>query len=253
MESSLRIAQGNLAGAEAALDKVGAQASAGKISPSMAARVEAARVHLLLVIGEPVEEWHHRLVETADFHPFYRFLGVTKAWTMPESKAQAYLAEMSKIALANEWTYGLVAARAFQAALAQTQAEALGYLTEALNVAESGGFVRTFVDWGKKLIPHLRAAAARGIHPAYVERIYSASLGETAQAHPSQETLIEPLSERELEVLRLVTAGLSNREIAEKLFISTGTAKTHIHNLCGKLGVRNRTEAAMKAKELNLV
>lgn len=253
MESSLRIAQGNLAGAEAALDKVGAQASAGKISPSMAARLDAARVHFLLAEGEPVEEWNHRLVETADFHPFYRFLGVTKAWTMPESKAQAYLAEIGKIAQTNEWTYGLVAARAFQAALAHNQDEALAYLTEALNLGESGGFVRTFVDLGKKLIPHLRAAAARGIYPAYVERIHSASLGETAPAHPSQESLIEPLSERELEVLRLVTAGLSNREIAEKLFISTGTAKSHIHNLCGKLGVRNRTEAAMKAKELSLV
>lgn len=68
----------------------------------------------------------------------------------------------------------------------------------------------------------------------------------------SSEVLPEPLSERELEVLRLVTAGLSNREIAEKLIISAGTAKTHIHNLCGKLGAHNRTEAAMRARELGL-
>ena len=58
------------------------------------------------------------------------------------------------------------------------------------------------------------------------------------------ELLPEPLSERELDVLRLVTLGLSNQEIAERLFISAGTAKTHIHNLCGKLGAHNRTEAA---------
>ncbi len=69
----------------------------------------------------------------------------------------------------------------------------------------------------------------------------------------SSEVLIEPLSEREIEVLRLVTVGLSNREIAERLVISAGTAKTHIHNLCGKLGAHNRTEAAMRARELNLV
>lgn len=67
------------------------------------------------------------------------------------------------------------------------------------------------------------------------------------------EVLAEPLSEREIEVLRLVTVGMSNREIAEKLIISAGTAKTHIHNLCGKLGVHNRTEAAMRARELGLV
>ncbi len=69
----------------------------------------------------------------------------------------------------------------------------------------------------------------------------------------SSEVLPEPLSEREIEVLRLVTVGMSNREIAEKLIISAGTAKTHIHNLCGKLGVHNRTEAAMRARELGLV
>jgi ATP/maltotriose-dependent transcriptional regulator MalT len=75
--------------------------------------------------------------------------------------------------------------------------------------------------------------------------------GETAGTGLA--SLIEPLSERELEVLRLLTAGMSNREIADKLIISTGTAKSHIHNLCGKMGVRNRTEAAMRAKELGLV
>jgi ATP/maltotriose-dependent transcriptional regulator MalT len=66
-------------------------------------------------------------------------------------------------------------------------------------------------------------------------------------------SLVEPLSERELDVLRLIMAGMSNREIAVELVISPGTAKTHVHHLCGKLGVRNRTEAAMRAKELGLV
>ena len=56
-----------------------------------------------------------------------------------------------------------------------------------------------------------------------------------------------------LQVLRLIVAGMSNREIAAELVISPGTAKTHVHNLCGKLGVRNRTEAAMQAKEMGLV
>ena len=67
------------------------------------------------------------------------------------------------------------------------------------------------------------------------------------------ELLPDPLSERELEVLKLLALGLSNQQIAERLFISTGTAKTHIHNLCGKLGAHNRTEAALRARELGLV
>ena len=93
----------------------------------------------------------------------------------------------------------------------------------------------------------------RGILPEYVGQILAAIKGGQKKVVSQASSLVEPLSERELEVLRLVAAGLSNREIAEKLVISPGTAKTHIHNLCGKLGVRNRTEAATKAKELNLV
>jgi DNA-binding NarL/FixJ family response regulator len=72
-------------------------------------------------------------------------------------------------------------------------------------------------------------------------------------ARSHSQSLPEPLSDREIEVLSLVAQGLSNREIAAKLFISLGTAKTHIHNLCGKLGAQNRTEAAIRARELGLV
>jgi DNA-binding NarL/FixJ family response regulator len=72
-------------------------------------------------------------------------------------------------------------------------------------------------------------------------------------ARSEYQSLAEPLSDREIEVLSLVAQGLSNREIAAKLFISPGTAKTHIHNLFGKLGAQNRTEAAIRARELGLV
>jgi ATP/maltotriose-dependent transcriptional regulator MalT len=63
----------------------------------------------------------------------------------------------------------------------------------------------------------------------------------------------DSLSERELEVLRLISAGRSNPEIAQTLVVATGTVKTHVHNICAKLGVRNRLEAVMRAQELNLV
>jgi ATP/maltotriose-dependent transcriptional regulator MalT len=92
-----------------------------------------------------------------------------------------------------------------------------------------------------------------GIASAYARRILDVMTGKVGITGAGMGSLVEALSDRELEVLKLVTAGMSNREIAEQLFISPGTAKTHIHNLCGKLGVRNRTEAAMKAKELDLV
>jgi LuxR family maltose regulon positive regulatory protein len=188
-----------------------------------------------------------------DCHPFYRFLGVTKARILQGAHARAYLESLSQTAQANEWGYGLVAIRALQASLAETQADALNYLAEALHQAEGSEFIRAFVEVGEKLIPLLRETVRRGVFPDYAHRILVVMTGKGEIAGVDISPLIEPLSERELEVLRLVTAGMSNREIANELVISTGTAKSHIHHLCGKLGVRNRTEAAMKAKELGLV
>jgi DNA-binding NarL/FixJ family response regulator len=69
----------------------------------------------------------------------------------------------------------------------------------------------------------------------------------------ADQVLIEPLSERELEILRLVASGASNKEIAAMLVIAEGTVKNHITNILGKLGVRDRTQAALKAKELGIV
>ena len=69
----------------------------------------------------------------------------------------------------------------------------------------------------------------------------------------SSEVLPEPLSEREVELLRLIASGLSNKEIAESLFITEGTVKNHITHILGKLNVRDRTQAALRAKELGLL
>ncbi len=83
-----------------------------------------------------------------------------------------------------------------------------------------------------------------------------AALMNRFQAAPSPQSaqpMVDPLTERELEVLRLVAAGMSNREIARELVIALGTVKTHVHNISGKLGVTNRTQAAAQAKKFNLL
>lgn len=260
IQSRLRIAQGDLAGAENALEQAWDLVHRGKIPAGTAERVNSAQGRLLLSKGESAGEYGHKLTETVDCHPFYRFLGVTNARILPDAQARTYLEGLGKAAQANEWVYGLIALRALQATMADKKEQALECLTEALHLAEGGGFVRSFVEAGEKLIPLLREAAARGVSPDYVGRILAVmeladitGAGATPSQSKGQSSLVEPLSEREIEVLRLVTAGMSNREIAAQLVISTGTVKTHVHNLCGKLGVRNRTEAAMMGKELNLV
>jgi len=100
-------------------------------------------------------------------------------------------------------------------------------------------------------MPILQGTAGRNILPGYIGQILEAC--DEGRGKHSNLQLVEPLSEREIQVLRLVSAGSSNREIAVALVISQGTVKTHVHNICGKLGVRNRIEAATRAKVLGLV
>jgi LuxR family maltose regulon positive regulatory protein len=127
--------------------------------------------------------------------------------------------------------------------------EALSALEQALDLAEPEGFVRVFLDEGDPMTKLLRRAVVQDIHATYALSLLSA-LGETVTA---PQPLIEPLSERELEVLRRVAAGYSNQEIAQELVVALSTVKKHIGHIFSKLGVGNRTQAVAKARELGLL
>jgi LuxR family maltose regulon positive regulatory protein len=126
-------------------------------------------------------------------------------------------------------------------------------LERALSLAEPEGYVRTFVDEGKPMARLLRRALAEGIAPSYVSKLLPA-FGESAQpVPPATQALVEPLTERELEVLRLIAAGLSNREIAQELVVALSTVKTHINHIYGKLDAKSRTQAVAQARALDLL
>ncbi|MDQ3810072.1 MAG: LuxR C-terminal-related transcriptional regulator, partial [Chloroflexota bacterium] len=132
---------------------------------------------------------------------------------------------------------------------------ALASLARALTLAEPEGYVRIFVDEGQPMRTLLRRAAASGTTSSYTQRLLSA-FNEPAQpastpAHAAG--LVEPLTGREVEILRLVAAGMRNQEIADHLVISPATVKRHIANAYGKLGASHRTEAIVRANELNLL
>ena len=140
---------------------------------------------------------------------------------------------------------------------------AFAMLANALCEAEQEGYVRTFIDEGAPMTILLQRAAQQGVTLAYVKDLLSAfsHVGQRHQDPPISvgdtvdpaKPLVEPLSERELEVLRLVAAGRSNQETAELLLISPTTVKKHLSNILGKLNTKNRTEAAAKAQQLHLI
>jgi LuxR family maltose regulon positive regulatory protein len=144
---------------------------------------------------------------------------------------------------------------------------ALAALSRSLALAEPESYVRMFVDAGPRLVPLLRIARAEGIAPTYVTRLLDAfpnnkllvtsdesqQPASLATRYSPLITLVEPLTPRELEVLGLLAAGLSNAEIADRLVITVGTTKRHVLHIYAKLEVRTRAQAIVKARELGLV
>ncbi len=130
---------------------------------------------------------------------------------------------------------------------------ALQLLGEALALAAPGGYIRLFIDEGPPMAQLLAEAAAHGILPEYVGNLLAAF--ETGQARPAllAQPLIDPLSDRELEVLQLIAQGLSNQEISERLFLALDTVKGHNRRIFDKLQVQRRTEAVARAREVGLL
>ncbi|MFL6276877.1 MAG: LuxR C-terminal-related transcriptional regulator, partial [Blastocatellia bacterium] len=180
------------------------------------------------------------------------------------SAALAVLEPLRQQAEAKGWEDERLWVMVLQSVAYDVQGEkdkALQLLGDALALAEPGGFVRLFVDAGAPMAHLLSEAAARGVMPDYVGKLLAVFEAEKRKseeetslspASPVQ-PLIEPLSRRELEVLRLIAQGLSNREISEQLFLALITVKGHNQRIFGKLQVRNRTEAVARARELGLL
>ena len=159
------------------------------------------------------------------------------------------------------------ALRALALAARGDHAGALGALTEALTLARRHGYIRVFADEGapmRALLTQLAAArpgqqhAARRIDPRYLAALLRAcgpagAVPPRIRAAAAPPGLIEPLTGRELEVLRLLAAGKSNQRIAHDLVVALNTVKKHVTHVLGKLGAANRTEAVARARDLGLI
>jgi LuxR family maltose regulon positive regulatory protein len=254
----VQMASGSPDAAMATIQKAHELASSHQVSPLNRMRNAACHVQLALAQNDlaTANFWAEQVTEAAEASPFYPQLRLTPARLLiasnEKTEAAESLKELYETASQAGWGSGAVEVRALQALAAATPTDALHFLEEALKKAQPEGFIRTFVDKGeplKTLLERLRSQG--GELKEYILTILSA-FGEPCRASISQ-PLVEPLSERELEVLRLVAEGLSNREIAQRLVISVGTVKTHVHSIIDKLGVSSRTQAVARAKELALL
>jgi LuxR family maltose regulon positive regulatory protein len=289
----LRQARGATAEALAALDEFAQLSGRRRFAAPLVAYGAALRAGVLLAQGDSVSAaaWAETVIagDTPAYIREFEYLTLARVKIAQSRKLRSaerrlgdvrrsdpfgdalrILAKLLPLAEAGARMHSAIKIRILQALALHARGEqdhALDTLAPALLLAAPEGFVRVFVDEGAAMAALLRLAGAQGIAPGYVERLLLAlpeaqSVERRAQNEGTADlrstlershALVEPLTERELEVLRLIADGASNQAIADRLSIAVGTVKRHINNLFGKLGVQSRTQAIRAAQEQGLI
>ena len=252
----LKLVWGDVDGAASVLDEAEAFVRQHHFVHRMA-DVAAARVLLLLHQG--------RLAAAAELAQMHQ---------LPLSQARVHLAQgdpSTALAVLSPWRRQVEAkgwedeqlkVMVLQALALEAQGEkdkAVHLLSDALAKAVPGGFIRLFVDEGKPMVHLLSQVEALGMMPDYVGKLLAVFEADAQKSEvpsypsPPAQSLIEPLSRREVEVLHLIAQGLSNQEISEQLVLALETVKGHNKKIFGKLQVQRRTEAVARARQLGLL
>jgi LuxR family maltose regulon positive regulatory protein len=273
----IRHAQGDAAGAREAMGEAGRIGLSPQVI-TLFNPVPSQRARLLLAQGDvrAAAQWTTAAGLSPDDEPHYpqepAYLVLARVLLAHNDPVPALtLLQRLLDAAASQGRTGSIieiqALRALALAAHGDHASALGALAEALTLACRHGYVRVLADEGapmRALLAQLSAArrgqqhAARRIDPGYLAALLRACgqadaappPGRAAAAPPG---LAEPLTDRELDVLRLIAAGKSNQRIAHDLVVALDTVKTHVTHILGKLGAANRTEAAARARQLGLI
>ncbi len=255
----VQLASGETNAALATIQEADRLAESSQVS--LLTRMRNAACHVQLALAQNdlagAEFWAEQAAEAADTCLLYPpRLELTPARLLlaqnKRTQAAEKLAVLYDSASQAGWGSTVIEVRTLQALAAPNPANALLFLKDAVAKARPEGFIRTFVDKGlpvQVLLEQLKLQAPEV--KGYILTILSA-FGKTHKLAASQ-PLVEPLSERELDVLRLVAVGMSNAEIAERLVVGLGTVKTHVHSILDKLGVSSRTQAVAQARELSLL
>jgi LuxR family maltose regulon positive regulatory protein len=225
----------------------------------MTSQLSALELSLALRQGqvEPVKQWAQaRPPDRPEFQLIW-----PRLWLSEGRFAQAArrLSLLRTEAETNRQSSRLLKILILEAAALQGQGETVPArlaLAQALRLGEAGGYLRSFVDEGPPILDLLGQVLRAVPDSAYTARLLAALQTSRSGQTPTSALsgpLLEPLSERELETLRLVALNLSNQEIAAQLVVSLNTVKTHLKRLYAKLNARNRLEAIERGRELGLL
>ncbi len=259
-------AQGDLEGASNALQKAAQIMEEYPVISTIVSAVEQTRIRIWLAQDnkQAIERWaaenQDRCIK--DNGPLCISLARIYIAQGKTDEALRLLNPLERNATSEQRIDRLIETLVLQSLALQTKNNtvlALEKMERGLDLAKPEGYVRVFVDEGPPMARLLSEAAARGIAPDYARKLLAAfpaveleQVSESKTRVP-QTDLVEPLSEREIEVLQLIAEGLTNPEIAARLFLSLNTVKVHTRNIYGKLAVNNRTLAVARARELGLL
>ncbi len=256
--------QGDLSHAEEAMSVAEQIAHKRSLRPGSASRVESTRLRLSLSQGnlEALVRWAEEMENQADERGFARSdqiscMLIRIFLAQGDYDKALFSSERYLLKLEATQQTGLIIELLLLQSLAYQGkhdfAHALAALKQALALAEPHGFMRVFLDEGVPMAQLLRHARSHGFALQYITKLLS-GFSKTGEDPPDiSQPLIEPLSERELEIVRLVTEGKSNQQIADTLIITRGTVKKHLNNIFGKLSVQSRTQCVARARELKLL
>jgi LuxR family transcriptional regulator, maltose regulon positive regulatory protein len=256
-----RTAKGDNAGAIEEMDKSDRYIVSPGASPLSRARNSAWHLRIARMQGglDAILYWGNRTAEQNLEMPFYMQpnSAVIPLALGEKTKAAKQLEALVDEAVRSGRQYDVTRLRVQQALAAPADDSALAFLTEALTSAGPEGYVRTFVDEGIALAPWLRKAISRGIEPEFVRKLLGIIETEEHARRAKMRGVVTAtpglLGAREMEVLQLLADEISNEAIASRLSISLSTVKTHVHHIIEKLGVRDRSQAVFRAKELKLL
>jgi LuxR family maltose regulon positive regulatory protein len=264
-QSMMRVclAKHDLPGAERFLQQAEAVIQAYDLPIQHVTPIIAMKARLLIQQGQLAEAQHELRVldaqvdEEAPFTQYGRLylaqsqLRIAQGDLPAAEKSLERLLKFSRASGQQRWLIPLHILRAMILFARHDLPQALGTLEVAVRLAEPEGFIQEFIDEGDPLIQLLHEAVRRKVKPEFAQQLLWRFSSDRPVAKPIG--LVEPLSEREIEVLQLVADGLSNQEIAARLYLSLRTIKFHTSNIYGKLGVKSRTEAVAKARALGLL